>query len=183
MNNAAFFTAARGCRNTGAGSALAIAGLTTAVQSFIDQTDTDGDPLALSAKLLLVPSALLATGWQLMNSTNLMVGGGSALANLPDQNPHAGNYKLAMSAYLSMAADTGYSSTAWYLLADPQDLSVIETVFLNGKQEPTVEHADADFSVLGVQFRGYHDFGVTKQDYRGGVANDGAYPLFGVGLA
>ena len=27
----------------------------------------------------------------------------------------------------------------------------------------------ADFNVLGIQFRGYFDFGVALQDYRGGV--------------
>ena len=33
---------------------------------------------------------------------------------------------------------------------------------------PTVESGDTEFSTLGVQFRAYHDFGVTKQEYRGG---------------
>jgi hypothetical protein len=37
-------------------------------------------------------------------------------------------------------------------------------VFLNGRQNPVVEQADADFNQLGVQFRGYHDFGVAKQE-------------------
>jgi len=46
---------------------------------------------------------------------------------------------------------------------------VIEVAFLNGKQQPTVEQADADFRMLGVQFRGYFDFGVALQDYRAGV--------------
>ncbi len=29
---------------------------------------------------------------------------------------------------------------------------------------PTIETAEADFNVLGIQMRGYHDFGVAKQD-------------------
>jgi len=53
-------------------------------------------------------------------------------------------------------------------------VAVIEVVFLNGRQAPTVESADADFNVLGIQMRGYHDFGVEKQEYRGGVKSKGA---------
>ena len=34
-------------------------------------------------------------------------------------------------------------------------------------RRPTVESADADFNVLGVQMRGYHDFGVALQEPRG----------------
>jgi hypothetical protein len=38
---------------------------------------------------------------------------------------------------------------------------------------PTVESADADFNTLGIQMRGYHDFGVAKQEPRGGVKMKG----------
>lgn len=84
-------------------------------------------------------------------------------------NPHAGKFSVVYSAYLANALLAGYSAKAWYLLADPADLPVIEVAFLNGQQTPTVERADADFNVLGIQFRGYFDFGVGLQDYRGGV--------------
>jgi len=40
-------------------------------------------------------------------------------------------------------------------------------------QEPTVETAEMDFNVLGIQMRGYHDFGVAKQEYRAGVKSEG----------
>jgi hypothetical protein len=58
-------------------------------------------------------------------------------------------------------------------LADPNDLPVIEVAFLNGQESPTIESAEADFSVLGIQLRGYHDFGVAQQDSRGGVKSKG----------
>jgi hypothetical protein len=48
---------------------------------------------------------------------------------------------------------------AWYLLADPIDLPVIEVAFLNGQEAPTIETADADFNVLGIQMRGLYYFG------------------------
>ena len=50
---------------------------------------------------------------------------------------------------------------------------MIEVAFLNGQESPTIETAEADFSVLGIQMRGYHDFGVALQDARGGVKAKG----------
>jgi hypothetical protein len=46
--------------------------------------------------------------------------------------------------------------------------------FLNGQQAPIVESSDADFSVLGIQFRGYHDFGCDRAEYLCGVMSKGA---------
>jgi hypothetical protein len=46
---------------------------------------------------------------------------------------------------------------------------LIEVAFLNGQEAPTIETADADFNVLGVQMRGYHDFGVALQDPRAAI--------------
>jgi hypothetical protein len=71
--------------------------------------------------------------------------------------------------YLGNTQYTGNSTKAWFMLADPNDLPVIEVAFLNGQESPTIETAEADFNVLGVQMRGYHDFGASLQDYRGGV--------------
>ena len=68
---------------------------------------------------------------------------------------------------------TGYDAAAWYLLADPNELPVIEIVALFGRVEPTVETADVDFNQLGVQMRGYTDIGCSLQEKRGGVRADG----------
>ena len=81
---------------------------------------------------------------------------------------------MGVTPYLSNSSYTGHSATAWYLCADPESVPVIEVVFLNGVEQPTVESAEADFSTLGILFRGYFDFGVAKQDHRGGVKSAGA---------
>ena len=91
-----------------------------------------------------------------------------------DTNPFYGRYQVVSSVYASNTAYTGYSTTAWYLLADPMDEPVIEIAYLNGQESPTVETADSDFNTLGIQMRGVHDFGVRKQSYRGGVKSKGA---------
>jgi hypothetical protein len=59
------------------------------------------------------------------------------------------------------------------MLADPRDMPVIEIAALNGRVEPIVETADADFNVLGIQMRGKSSVGVALQEYRGGVRADG----------
>jgi phage head maturation protease len=158
---------------TGGGSALTSAGLKLAAQTFRKQTDPDGKPLGISPALLLVPPELEVPADELMTSTAINTGGSSTTDKVPNRNIWAGKYQVVVSTYLSNAAFTGNSGTQWWLLANPDDLATIETVFLNGRQTPVVEQADADFDVLGIQMRGYHDFGVAKQEFRASVRSAG----------
>jgi hypothetical protein len=81
--------------------------------------------------------------------------------------------RVEVSRYLANAQYTGNSAKAWYLLAEANDLAVIEVAFLNGQESPTIETAQADFNVLGIQMRGYHDFGVALQEPKGGMKAKG----------
>jgi hypothetical protein len=173
MANTSFFSSGNLNVSTGAGSALGLAGLGTAESTFRILKDPDGNLMGTKPAILLVPTALRATAWNLMNSTNT-IGTTTANTPLPDGNPWAGMFRVVDSAYLQDTSITGNSTVAWYLLADPNDVPVIEVAFLNGVEMPTIESADADFNMLGVQFRGYHDFGVAKQEYRGGVRSAGS---------
>ena len=167
-DNASFFTSGNGSLIT---DALDIDGLTAATIAFDEQTDPDGNPLLLDAQILLVPPALEVTATNIFNgvTTHEVTASGVPVPNI---NPHAGMYEVVKSRYLS-TSNSG-SDTAWYLLANPMDLATIEVAFLNGVQTPTVEQTDADFNTLGIQMRGYADFGVNKQEYRGGVKSTGA---------
>lgn len=171
LDNSTFFTAGNGSQFSGATSALSVDSLSTAEQKMLEQTDVDGKPLGIAPALLLVPPALSAKAAQLFNSLELRP---ASSAKDVVGNPHAGKFAPVVSPYLSNASYTGNSSTAWYLLADPMTMPVIEVAFLNGVETPTVETADADFNLLGIQMRGFHDFGVSKQEYRGGVKSVGA---------
>jgi len=173
LNNSTFFTSGHTNVSTGAGSALGIAGLTAADVVFTAQTDPDGTPLAAKAQILLVPTALRILALQLMSSTALT---GTTTANslLPANNPFAGAYRVVSSPYMSNSSYTGFSAAAWYLLADPNDMPVIEVGFLNGQQTPIVETSDMDWNTLGIAMRGYFDFGIALQEYRGGVRSAGS---------
>jgi hypothetical protein len=171
LNNATFFAAANKNYISGAGTALSLDGLTEGEVTFLNQVDSDGKPIGVMPAILLVPTALSAIGSQLFKSMELR----DTTSNIkyPVSNPHQGKFRVEVSRYLSNAQYTGNSSKAWYLLAEPTDLPVIEVAFLNGQEAPTIETAEADFHVLGVQMRGFHDFGVSLQDYRGGVKAKG----------
>lgn len=172
LNNSAHF--ASGYSNLSTGSALAIAGLTKVVTAFrkLRSTavapDTVGKLIGLTPAIMLVPVDLEVTALGLYRDLTVNEAA-TAGSPAPNGNPHVGKYRPVASAYLSDSSISGYSTTSWYLLADPRSLATIEVAFLDGQQAPTVETADADFNTLGIQMRGYHDFGVSLQDPKAGV--------------
>jgi len=171
LNNAAFFTSGNKNYLTGADTVLGIDGLTKAEVAFMDQVDSDGKPIGIMPAIILTPTALSAIGTQLYKSTEIR--DTTASTRYPVANPHQGKYRQEVSRYLGNARYAGNSTKAWYLLADANDLPLIEVAFLNGQESPTIESAEADFNYLGIQMRGYHDFGVALQDPRGGIKSKG----------
>ena len=116
---------------------------------------------------LLVPPELEAVAEALYVARNL------AAVKAADANIHANKYRPVIATELSDSAyGGGYSSTAWYLFDDI--LKPVVVSFLNGQRSPTVESADADFNTLGIQLRGYHDFGCSQSEYLAGIKSKGA---------
>lgn len=164
----AFFSADHKNLLNSGDTSLSIDGLTAAELAFSKQERSAGRALGIPAKILLVPSSLKVAAETLMKSLTVQVAASKDKTE-PTVNPHAGKYEVVSTPYLSSAAFTGNSATAWYLFADPLRLAALEVAFLGGQNRPTVERADADFNILGVQFRGYIDFGVKEQDWRGAL--------------
>tara|TARA_Y100001933_G_scaffold254675_2_gene296694 strand:+ start:22673 stop:24748 length:2076 start_codon:yes stop_codon:yes gene_type:complete len=171
-DNKSFFHADHNNYLEGVDTALSVDGLTAAEVKFSEQIKPNGKPLGMPANVLLVPTALKVAAELLMKSIQLNE---TTTANKakPSTNPHVGKFDVVSSVYLANASFTGASSKAWYLLADPNRLPSIEVAFLNGVDRPTVEKTDADFNTLGIQFRGYIDFGVREQDHRGALKMKG----------
>jgi len=171
MNNSAFFTVGNKNFLAGTDTVLSIDGLTKAEVAYYDMVDSDGKPIGTMPAILVVPTALSAIGSQLYKSTEMK--DNTPNARVPITNPHTGKFRVEVSRYLSNSNYVGNSSKAWYLLSDPNDLPLIEVAFLNGQEAPTIETAEADFNVLGVQMRGYHDFGASLQDTRAAIKSKG----------
>ena len=114
--------------------------------------------ISTTAKFLLVPPELETIAEALFVARN------PGAVKVSDVNTFAGKYMPIVAPQLSDSTITGYSTTAWYLLGDKAEGSPIVVSFLNGNESPTIESADADFNTLGIQFRGYHDFGCDLGD-------------------
>lgn len=168
LDNSSFFTSGRANVSTDTGE-LGLVGLQQAETVFMNQNDPNGFPQMIEPAILLVPTDLKSTALQLMTSEKI-----KGDADEPEGNVWRGRFRVESSPYMSNSNYTGNSTSAWYLLADPNVLPVIEIAALNGRVEPVVESADADFNTLGVQMRGYSDVGVNKQEYRAGVRADGS---------
>jgi len=167
--SANFFASGNANINTGVAD-MSIGGLAATETIFMNQTNPDGTPLGLEPAILLVPTALKSAARTLMDSEKIVTGSDVTKG---DGNPFRARFRVESSPYISNSSYTGYTSAGWWMLANPNDMPVIEIAALNGRIEPTVETADAEFNVLGVQMRGYSDVGVKRQEYRGGVYADG----------
>jgi hypothetical protein len=162
-DNATYYQGA----SAAAGNNLAIGSLETAYASYGQLTDPDGNPLGVTPQILLVPKGLAITARKLNSSASLLVsalGSTSAKVLEPQANVMQGLLDPVESSYLTTASTA--SQSTWWLVANPNDIAAMEVGFLNGQRAPTVEQADADFDTLGIQVRGYFDFGVSKGESR-----------------
>lgn len=156
--------------SSGPDSNLTGAALSKATQMFLDQTDSDGQPINLSPKFLLVPTALKITAKELLNSVTFFAVGNTDRERVPTYNAFADeDLEVVVAPYLSNSNFTNSSPKSWYLWADPQVADTFEIGYLRGKRTPTVERSDTDFDKLGIRFRVYFDIGVREQDFRGMV--------------
>lgn len=142
-------------KTAAAGNAFSIDSLEAAVLGFNKQTNPDGGPLGVPPSTLLVPMDLEIPAMKVMGS-QLLIGGSSVSTA---SNIFAGRYQIVSSFYLS-------SASTWWLVANPNALNAMEVLFLNGNRTPVIEQASADFDTLGIQVRGYWDFGVAKGESR-----------------
>jgi phage major head subunit gpT-like protein len=171
VDGGAFWTSGRGNRQAGATTALGEVGLNKAVKLFRDAKGPDGNRLGLEPAILLSGSDLEATNRKLFTSMEVRdsTDSGSTLV----ANIHFNRFKPIIIPELSDTALTGGSTTQWFLLANPAVLASAAMCFLDGQQSPTIETTDADFNTLGIQSRGYHDFGVAMTEFRASVLSVG----------
>lgn len=171
MDNSTFFTSAKTNYIEGASTNLGITGLDLGVTKFRKMTSPSADGskrvgLGMRPTKLLVPPELEMTARQ------IFAGGDGAQQTVTNTNVFRNLFRPVVQWRLSDSGYTGNSTTAWYLFGDTMQPMLV--TFLNGNQSPTVESTDADFNQLGIQFRGYHDFGCDKAEYLSGIKSKGA---------
>lgn len=129
FDTVALFHATHSNLGTGGGSAISAANIQTGISALQRQTVLNVFH-AVMAKWLLVPVALQWTARQILNSS-LIVAAGTAgtVTQLGNANVLQGALGLAIDPFLS-------SATAWYVLADPADVPILDIGFLGGKQTP-----------------------------------------------
>ncbi|MCC6165101.1 MAG: hypothetical protein IT182_17285, partial [Acidobacteria bacterium] len=171
-NTGNFFHANNSNYVTGATTVLSVSAMDAVVAAFYKLVDEAGNPLGHTPRILLHPPELDGVAQNISQSAEYR--DTTASKNFGTKNVYAGRFEPVMSPYLSNANISGYSTTAWYLLADPMDVPCMNVCFLRGREEPIVETADADFSTLGINMRAYHDFGASLAEPRCGIKSKGA---------
>lgn len=162
--DAAFWSAGNGNYVNGTDYALSdIDKLDNVNVAWEARTDPDGKPMGDKAKYLLTATKWAVRAKKYMSSTRISADGGDG-----EDNPMAGMWEPISSTYLSNSSYDGYSADDYYLLKDPADMPVIEVVFLDGQEIPTIETAEPDLSRLGIMVRGVHGFGARRQEKLGG---------------
>lgn len=194
-----FFSAGNNNLLTGASSALSVDSLATAYETFGDLRDAEGEPVALSGAVLVVPPALEVTARNILSATEIrnVVGSDTILY----QNWLAGALRLAVNPYLSVLNTSTSSKTAWYLFADPNDRPLgpdrggedspneirpaLEMGFLRGFERPMVFTKTSDMALVGggtappefgsftnstIEYKVRHVLGGARMDPKAAVA-------------
>jgi hypothetical protein len=139
-------------------------GITTLANRLIamyTQSEKDsGATLGLEPKYLCVPRAYLEIAKGL-NSPWPGVAGG---------NPHAGRFGVNHENIITMLLTT--DTNDWVLVADPNDVELLEVAFLNGQEQPELFVADNPlvgqmFMGDKVQYKIRHEYEWEIVDYRG----------------
>jgi len=148
----------------GTGAAMTMATLGAGRSAMRLQKDLDdNDFLGIKPVVLLVPDALADLAASHMSSET----------DFSQSNSKKPNTARNMAKVVSDPRLDATSATAWYLIADPSYVPVVEVAFLDGNQTPYLESKDG-WTVDGVEMKVRLDYGVDSIDHRGGYKNAGA---------
>lgn len=165
-----FFGDGHGNLIEGIDSALSVVSLSDAITKMRKQTDPAGHAIDIAPTSLIVPPELEPTARQILRSTQL-ARDVSDSDQLPQGNPIP-ELQLGVEPRISNANFIGNSSKKWFLFGSPAD-ACVTVAFLNGQRNPIIESVDPPPDVLGIMFRGFHDFGVANSDPVAGVMSLG----------
>jgi hypothetical protein len=126
------------------------------------QTGLDGVTLINANPAYLISPAAKETLADQFVSTNLVA------AQTSNVNPFAGRLQVIAEPRLDAV-----STTAWYLVATPDQIDTVVYAYLTGEEGPTIE-TRLGFDVDGMEMKCRHDFAAKVLDWRGFYKNNGA---------
>ena len=146
-----------GANTTGA---LSLDALAAAYALALAIKDSNGDPLgAIPNRILCSPSNFL-TAKAIYQSEHIVNGSGKS----PRDN--------VMRNILAPVTSPFLSGTKYWLFNDA--FKLVDVAFLNGRQTPVVETAEANFHQLGIEMRCDFDYGPSAGEYKAALYSTGA---------
>lgn len=140
--------------------ALAVDSLTTAYGLAMGIKDSEGNPLGPLPNRILCSATNFFTAKNIYQSEWIT----GASSKQGRDNVMRGILEPITSPYLS---GTGY----WLF---NELFPLVDVAFLNGRQTPVVETAQADFSQLGISMRCYFDYGTADGELKAALYSTGA---------
>lgn len=141
--------------------ALNLANLAAAYAAALAIKDSDGNPLGAIPNLILCSPSNFLTAKNIYQSEHIVSG---ASSKEPRNNVMRNILEPITSPFLS--------GTKYWLFNS--SFPLVDVAFLNGRQTPVVETAEANFSQLGIEMRCYFDYGPSAGEYKAALYSTGA---------
>ena len=140
--------------------ALNIANLSAAYAAALAIKDKDGNPLGAIPNMILCSPSNFLTAKNIYQSEHIT----GASSKEPRNNVMRNILEPITSPFLS--------GTKYWLFNS--SFPLVDVAFLNGRQTPVVETAEANFSQLGIEMRCYFDYGPSAGEYKAALYSTGA---------
>lgn len=193
-----FFSVANDNLLEGAGSALSITSLQTALSKFRNLKDEDDEPIVVEAAILIIPPALEVTAQNILNATEIHLDvdvfgegevSGASTGKVVTGNWLKNRVRPVVDPYISTINEAN-GDTAWYLFAAPSSgRPATQMAFLRGHEEPRVyikeanarragggpaDPLEGDFDTDTVEYKIRHVLGGSRIEPKAAVAAEGA---------
>ena len=123
---------------SGAGSALSISAITSAIQNMAVATAFDGVLRPVTPDRIVAPVSLKFLLGQILHSAQVFPAGGGTLTISPTTSPLDRATQMLEAPLMPVLDRYLTNQTAWYLFADPNEIPAVVLAFLRGNRNPTL---------------------------------------------
>lgn len=156
----------------GSGGAISTSTLNAAFTAMRTQTNLGGEIISVVPRFLIVPAAIEATAWSLVNSLADPSVGGDTTGSSGVANVYGPSGPRRLIVVGEPQLD-GNDTTAWYLAAGNTQVDTVELTFLQGEESPVLEQ-EWDFDTDTYKNKVRQTFAAAATDHRGLYKNPGA---------